>query len=103
MAAAACTAAALEAAADDLRELDERPLPRADPVRVLAAGLRRDGRGRASHVPDPDQASRTPRQAGTEAAVATERLDGRLDREQAMAPTRRLPAESALRSPVHLR
>ena len=86
-------AAALEAAADDLRQLDERPLPRgASPTTFIARGLRGDGRA-DWHVFQV-LTKRHERLAGARATprLATERLDGRLDREPPLRPSRRLPA-----------
>ena len=53
--------AALASTSPDLRQLDERPFPRRDPIRVHPSGVRRDGAGRAPHVSSPDQAGSTAR------------------------------------------
>ncbi len=50
-------AAALEEAADDLRELDERPVPQGRRPRIHRPGLRRDGGRRLARLSGSDQAS----------------------------------------------
>ncbi len=59
--------------ARDLRELDERPLPRGRcRVDYIAAGLRRRWSAREpTHVSDPDKATGSDRRARTEASVAS--------------------------------
>ena len=68
LAGATRAAAALAPAADDLRQLDERPVPRGRPGRLHRRGLRRHGARGLAHVPDPDQAPRAAGRARARAA-----------------------------------
>src|SRR5262245_26549320 len=70
VAGAARAAAAVAAAAKDLRELNVRSLPRECAIRVHPPGLRSDAEGRLAHLPGADQASAPHGGHGFRAAVA---------------------------------
>ncbi len=55
------------------------------------------GQGRPAHLPDAHQAPRAPRGARADASLAPEHLDGRVDREPPLRPSRRLSARGAAR------
>ena len=90
-------------AADGVRQLDERPVPRRRPGGLHPPSLRRHGRHAAAHVPGPHEALQAPGRAGPRSSVAAERLDGRVGREPAIRSARRPPARGAGGGPLHLR
>ena len=75
-------AVALEEAAAGVRDLDERPLPRADPGRLRARRVRRDGAGALARLSRAHQARAAHARSRTLAAVAAQRAHGRDDRER---------------------
>src|SRR5579859_6486572 len=75
---------AMAPTARDLRELDERPVPRARRRGLRAARVRHHGVDRASHVPGTDEAAGARSRADGRPRVAGERLARRLDREQSL-------------------
>src|SRR3954471_5000570 len=70
--------AEMEATANDLRELDERPIPRADPALLHQARLRRHGTCALAHISDPHQAARPSRGDSGRIRLAGECLNGYL-------------------------
>ena len=62
---------------DDLRQLDERPLPRGRPARVHPARVRRDAAGALAPLPGADEARGRLAELDAQPRLAAERLDGR--------------------------
>lgn len=77
-------AVVLEATSPDLRQLDERPVPRRRARGVHPAHLRGHADGFLAHLSDPDQAFAATARARPAAPLAAQYVAGRVGRERAL-------------------